>query len=147
MVVYQIRKKTDYWNISECLDEPNVSTHLTLLSMDFSLAGGLVMGLFVLTTLPWCCSLPALLCLFLLGFNVPYLRRICMNNYHGFNNVYFSQAQSRTLCLFPKTDVKVWITSACNWLFNYNKKRIKRLINVFHVFTSLKIRDAQYVNF
>lgn len=52
-------------------------THLTLLSTDFSLLGGLVMGLLVLTTLPACCSLPALLYLFLLGLGVPYLRRIC----------------------------------------------------------------------
>lgn len=49
---------------------------LTLLSTDFSLLGGLVMALLVLTTLPWCCSLPALLYFVLLGFTVPYLRRI-----------------------------------------------------------------------
>lgn len=51
-------------------------THLTLLSTDFSLVGGLVMGLLVLTTLPWCCSFPALLYLFLLGLGVPYFLRI-----------------------------------------------------------------------
>ena len=51
-------------------------SYLTLLSTDFSLLGGLVMALLVLTTLPWCCSLPALLYLLLLGFAVPYLRKI-----------------------------------------------------------------------
>lgn len=50
--------------------------YLTLLSTDFSLVGGLVTGLFVLITLPWCCSFPALLYLFLLGLGVPYFLRI-----------------------------------------------------------------------
>lgn len=56
--------------------ESNSTSHLTLLITDFSLVGGLVMGLLVLTTFPWCCSLPALLYLFLLGLGVPYFLKI-----------------------------------------------------------------------
>lgn len=51
-------------------------TYLTLFSTDFSLVGGLLMGLLVLITLPWCCSFPALLYLFLLGLGAPYFLRI-----------------------------------------------------------------------